>query len=119
MKSRHFLAQKMAFFCEDIHPKRQQIAKNPERMRLQTDLEFQQNEIKRLNKKCNVEMLSLHVRGGKAYAAEQNIRDFKKLLFKSKKAHKATSTSCRFDPKKLIRKATAEMNNIQSQKYGF
>ena len=106
----------MEFFCQDIHPKRQQIAKNPERMRLQTDLEFQQNEIKTLNKKCNVEMLSFHVRGGKAYAAEQKIRDFKKLLFKSKNA---TSTSSRFDPKKLIRIATAEMNNIQSQKYGF
>ena len=55
-------------------------------MRLETDLKFQQNEIKRLNEKCTVEMFSSRVRGGKAYTAEQKIREFKKLLFKSKKA---------------------------------
>ena len=88
-------------------------------MRLQVDLEFQQNEIKRLNKKYDVEMFSSHVRGGKAYAAVQKIREFKKLLFKSKKAHKAISTNARFNPKKLIHEATANMNNIQSQKYGY
>ena len=62
-------------------------------------------------------MFSSRVRGGKAYAAEQKIREFKKLLFKNKKARKKTSTSARFDLKKLIRKATANMNNVQSQKY--
>ena len=51
--------------------------------------------------------------------AQQKTREFKKLLFKGKKAHKATSTSSRFDPKNLIRKVTANMNNIQSQKYGY
>ena len=40
-------------------------------------------------------------------------------MFKSKKARKATSTSNRFDPKKLIHKTTANMNKIQSQKYGY
>ena len=49
--------------------------------KLQTDLEFQQNEIKKLNQKYNVEMFSSGVRGGKAYAAEQKITEFKKLLF--------------------------------------
>ena len=88
-------------------------------MRLQVDLEFQQNEIKRLNRKYNGEMFSSRVRTGKAYAAEQKIREFKKLLFKSKKVHKVTSTSARFDPQKLMRKATANMNNIQSQKYSY
>ena len=88
-------------------------------MRLQVDLEFQENEIKRMNEKYNVEMFSSCVRVGKAYAAEQKIREFKKLLFKSKKAHKVTSTSARFDSKKFIRKATANMNNIRSQKYGY
>ena len=69
MKSRHLLAQKVELFYHDIQRKRQQVAKN-ERMRLQVDLEFQQNEIKRLNKKCNVEMFSSRVSGGKAYAAK-------------------------------------------------
>ena len=79
---RHHLAQKMELFYRDIQPKRQQVAKN-ERIRLQVDLQFQQNEIKRLNKKCNKEMFSSRMRGVKDHAAEQKIRGFKKLLFKS------------------------------------
>ena len=51
-------------------------------MRLQTDLEFLQNEIKKLNKKYNVDMFSTKLRGGEAFAAEQKTREFKKLLFK-------------------------------------
>ena len=35
-------------------------------------------------------MFSSCVRGGKGYAAEQKIREFKKRLFKSKRVHKAT-----------------------------
>ena len=69
MKSRDLLAQKIELFYRDIQLKRQLVAKN-ERMRLQTDLEFQQNEIKRLNAKYNMEMFSSRVRGGKVYAAE-------------------------------------------------
>ena len=49
-------------------------------MTLQTDLEFKQNEIKKLNEQYNVEMFHSKVRGGKAFAAEQKIREFKKLL---------------------------------------
>ena len=101
MKSRHLLAQKMELFYRDIQPKRQQVAKN-ERMRMQTNSEIQQNEIKRLNKKYNVEMFSLHVRGAKAYPTEQKIREFKNFLSKSKKAQKTTSISTRYHPKKLI-----------------
>ena len=69
MKSRDLLAQKIELFYRDIQLKRQLVAKN-ERMRLQTDLEFQQNEIKRLNAKYNMEMFGSRVRGGKVYAAE-------------------------------------------------
>ena len=47
-------------------------------------------------------MFSSKVRGrGGAFAAEQKIREFKKLRFKSKKSHKASKTS-RIDPRKLI-----------------
>ena len=61
-------------------------------MRLQTDLEFLQNEIKKLNKKYNIDMFSTKLRSGKAFATEQKIREFKKLLLKSKWLHKATKT---------------------------
>ena len=60
-------------------------------------------------------MFSSKVRGGKAFAAEQKIREFKKLLFR---LHKATKTS-RIDPKKLIRNAVQNMNKTDSQKYGL
>ena len=86
-------------------------------MRLQTDLEFLQNEIKKLNKKYSVDMFSTKLRGGKAFATEQKIREFKKLLFKSKPLHKVTKTG-RLDPRKLIRNVVQNMNNINSQKYG-
>ena len=45
-------------------------------MRLQTDLEFQQRKIMKLNKKYNVLMFSKKIRGGKAFSAEQKNREF-------------------------------------------
>ena len=104
---------KLELFYQEIEPKRDQ----KQEMRLQTDLEFLQNEIKKLNKKYNVDMFSTKLRGGKAFAAEQKIREFKKLLFKSKRLHKATKTG-RLDSRKLIRNAVQNMNNVNSQKYG-
>ena len=112
--SKSNLSRKIELFYKEIEPKRQ---REDEKMRLQTDLEFQQNEIKRLTEKYNVEMLSSKVRGGGAFATEQKIREFKKLLFKSKKLHKAIKTS-RIDPRKLIRNAVENMNKTNSQKYG-
>ena len=114
MRKRSNLSQKLELFNKEIESK---CIKN-ERMRLQTDLEFQQNEIKKLNKKYNVEMFSSKTRGGKAFAAEQKIREFKTLLFKSKRLHKATKSK-RLDSRKLIRNAVQNMNNINSQKYGY
>ena len=51
-------------------------------------------------------------------AAGQKIREFKKLLFKSKCVHKATLNKC-FDSRKLICLAVKNANNIRSQKYGY
>ena len=42
-------------------------------MRLQTDLEFKQNQILKLKNEFNVEMFHTRLRGGKAFAAEQKI----------------------------------------------
>ena len=112
MRKKSNLVQKMELFYKEIEQKRNQ----KEKMRLQVDLEFQQNEIKKLNQKYNVEMFSTKIRGGKAFAAEQKIREFKKILFRSKRLHKSTKTS-RLDAKKLIRNAVQNMNNTNSQKY--
>ena len=96
MKKRNMLKKKMELFYEEVNHKRK------EKMRLQTDLEFQQNEIKKLNKKYNVEMFSTRVRGGKAFAAEQKIREFKKLLLKIKSLYK--KNKMKFKPNELIKK---------------
>ena len=54
MKKRSNLSRKLELFYKEIESKR--IIN--ERMRLQTDLEFQPNEIKKINKKYNIEMFS-------------------------------------------------------------
>ena len=86
-------------------------------MTLQTDLEFKQNAIKKLNDEFNVEMFHSKVRGGKAFAAEQKIREFKKLLLKSKRFIKSKGERIR--PNQLIKKAVENMNEKISTKYGF
>ena len=70
MKNRSLLSKKMEIFYNNIQPKR------TGKMRLQTDLEFNQNKIKTLNKKYDVETFHTKFRGGKAFAAEQRIREF-------------------------------------------
>ena len=57
-------------------------------MRLQTDLEFKQNQILKLNDEFNVEMFHTRLRGGKAFAVEQKIREFKRLLLRGKRLEK-------------------------------
>ena len=58
MKKRSNLARKLQLFYQEIESKRKE---NGQKMRLQTDLECQQNEIKKLNKKYNVDMFSTKV----------------------------------------------------------
>ena len=71
-------------------------------MRLQTNLEFQQNNIRKLNNKYNVDMFSTRLRGGKAFDAEQKIREFKKLLLKTKSLYKKAKKQIK--PNKIIKK---------------
>ena len=110
MKSRKLLARKLRLFYDEIEPKRDG------KMTLQTDLEFKQNAIKKLNIEFNVEMFHSKVRGGKAFAAEQKIREFKKLLLKSKRFIKRKGERLR--PLQVIKKAVENMNETISTKYG-
>ena len=68
----------MLIFYKDIAKKRMG------KMYLQTDREFQQRVIKKLNKEFDIDMYRTNLRGGKAFAAEQKIRELKKLLLRSK-----------------------------------
>ena len=110
MKSRKLLAKKLKLFYDEIEPKRDG------KMTLQTDLEFKQNAIKKLNSEFNVEMFHSKVRGGKAFAAEQKIREFKKILLKSKRFVK--SQGKRIRPNQLIKQAVENMNETNLTKYG-
>ena len=65
MQNRTLLAKKLEIFINDIKLKR--IGK----VRFQTDLEFNQNKIKEINKKFDVDMFHTLLHGGKAFAAEQ------------------------------------------------
>ena len=109
MKNRSLLAKKLRLFYEEIEQKRN------EKMYLQTDLEFKQNAIKNLNKEFNVEMFHTKLRGGKAFAAEQKIREFKKLLLKTKRFSKGHGE--RLKPLKVIRNVVENLNKTPSAKY--
>ena len=111
MKSRNLLAKKLKVFYQDINDKR------TGRMRLQTDLEFKQNEIMKLNNQFNVEMFHTRLRGSKAFAAEQKIGQFKKLLLKGKRIQKQNGKKLK--PLELIKNVTRNMNSIISTKYNL
>ena len=111
MKSRSLLAKKLKLFYNDIKKKR------TAKMRLQTDLEFNQNQIKKLNNDFNVEMFHTKVCGGKAFAAEQKIREFKKILLRSKRFEKLGKNKIK--PNDLIRKAAQNMKESISTKYNL
>ena len=75
MRSRRQIRQKLEQFYNEIKEKRKS-----KKMKLQVDQEFQQLKIKDLNKQHNVEMFSISLRGGNAFAAEQKIRELKKRI---------------------------------------
>ena len=108
MKSRKQIRQKLEQFYSDVKSKRK-----GKKMRLQVDQEFQQVKIKDLNELNNVNMFSTSLRGGKAFAAEQKIRELKTRIAKLK------SQKLKISPKKIIEISTANMNIRPSVKYGF
>ena len=111
MKNRSLLAKKLEVFYNDIK------SKTSGKMRLQTDLEFNQNKIKELNIEFDVDMFHTRLRGGKAFAAEKKIRELKKIFLRSKRFKKLRKKRIR--PNELIRKAVQNMNGTISTKYGF
>ena len=76
MKSKTFILNEMEIFYKEVEGKRKE-----QKTRLQTDQEFRQNKIFDLNEKYNVDMFSIAVRGGKACAAEQKLRELIKNSF--------------------------------------
>ena len=90
MKSRKQIRQKLEQFYFDIRDKRK-----GNKMKLQVDQEFQQVKIMDLSDLNNVEMFSTPIRGGKAFATEQKIRELKTRIAK------LASQKLKISPKKI------------------
>ena len=99
MRSRKQIREILEQFYEQVKSKRK-----GKKMKLQVDQEFQQVRIKDLNKQNNVEMFSTSPRGGKAFAAEQKIRELKTRISKLK------GQKLKITPKKIIEISTENMN---------
>ena len=82
-------------------------------MRLQIDNEFQQVKIKSLNDENNVEMFTSSVRGGKAFVAEQKLRELKARV------SKLNAQKLRIAPTKIVQNSSLNMNLMKIVKYGL
>ena len=107
-KSRKQILQKMKLFYDEVRSKRKR-----RRMRLKADNEFQKVKLKHLNDEKNVDMFTSSVRGGKAFAAEQKIRELKTRI------SKLNAQSLKVSPSKIIQNSTLNMNLMKSVKYGL
>ena len=72
-KNRSILAKKLRLFYEDIKQKR------TGRMRLQTDLEFKQNQKKKLNHEFDLKMFHTKVCGGKHLLQNKKLESLKRF----------------------------------------
>ena len=108
MKSRKQILQKLKLFYNDVR-----VKTKGKRMRLQVDNEFQQVKIKDLNDENNIDMFTTAVRGGKAFAAEQKIRELKTRI------SKINAQKLKISPAKIIETSTLNMNLMKSKKYGL
>ena len=117
MKKKSQLADKLEKFYLEITDVRSYLKKEKRyRMRLQTDQEFNQNEIKALNKKHNVEHYNTKLNEGHTVAAEQKIRELKFRLKNFKRLSKISKNLLK--PNVVLRKATNNMNIQPTRKYG-
>ena len=97
----------MKQFYDEIKNKRNNT------MRLQVDNEFQQVKLKDVSDPNNVEMFTTSARGGKAFAAEQKIRELKTRI------SKLNTQKLKISPTKIILSSVDNMNSVQSEKYSL
>ena len=98
----------MKIFYDEVKDKRKNKL-----VRLQVDNKFQQVKIKDLNDWQNIDMFTNSVRGGKAFAAKQKIRELKTRV------SKLNAQKLKIPPTNIIFNLANNMNNVQSEKYGF
>ena len=106
MRSRKQILQKIKLFYDEVRAKRKD-----KRMRLQVDNEFQQIKIKSLNNENNVEMFTSLLKGGKAFAAEQKLRELK--------TRTSQLNAQKLAPNKIMENSFLNMDLIKSVKCGL
>ena len=119
MRSRKLIHKKLEQFNIDVQNKRKtRLA------RLQVDNEFQQVKIKDLNDKFNATMFTTGLRGGKAFAAEQNQRTEKQNIREltsriSKLRTISDKQKAKITAVTIIKQSAENMNNVKNEKYGI
>ena len=98
----------MKLFYDEVRRKRK-----GKRMRLHVDNEFQQVKTKDLNDENNIDMFTSSVRGGKAFAAEQKIRELKTRV------SILNAQKLKISPSKMIQNSTLNMILLENVKYDF
>ena len=117
LKKKSQLANKLKKFYLEIADVRSYLKKEKRyRMCLQTDQEFNQNKIKALNKKHDMEHYNTKLNEGHAVASEQKIRELKFRLKNFKRLNKISKNVLK--PNVVLKKATNNMNIRPTRKYG-
>ena len=104
--------KKLEQFYIDVQDKRKNW-----HTRLQVDNDFQQVKIKDLNDKLNVTMFTTSLRGGKAFAAEQKIKELKSRISKLRAI--SNKQKAKIPAVTIIKQSAENMNNIKKEKYGI
>ena len=84
---------------------------------LQVDNEFQQVKKEDLNDKFNVTIFTTSLSGGKAFAAEQKIRELKSRI--STLRGISDKQKAKIPAVTIIKQSTENMNNVKSEKYSI
>ena len=84
---------------------------------MQVDNEFQQVKIKYLNDKFNVTMFTTSLGGGKAFAAEQKIRELRSRISKLRAI--SDNQKAKILAVTIIKQSAENMNNVKREKYGI
>ena len=84
-------------------------------MKISNKKELEECVYKQIWNSSKIKIKKIKVHGGKAFPAEQKIREFKKILVRSKRFEKNRRN--RIKPNLLIKKAAQNMNETIRRKY--
>ena len=116
MKKKSHLPSKLEKFFSETESLRKYLKKEGRHhMRLQTDQDFNQNEIREINKKYNVLHYNSKLNDGHAVTAEQKIMEVKNRLKNFKRLLKKD----KLKSNEVLRTATVNMNIFPTKKYGI